>query len=116
MGGVLPGLCFPFLEVIFFDPLDWLQGAFELGATVCPVAIKYNKLFVDAFWNSKRVSFTRYLAGLMCSWALVCDVYFLEPQNQRRVPWLADLFRPHVCAVNRAMSLMRPPRGRACSV
>ena len=37
------------------------RGAFDLGATVCPVAIKYNKVFVDAFWNSKRQSFTAHL-------------------------------------------------------
>lgn len=30
------------------------KGAFDLGATVYPVAIKYNKIFVDAFWNSRR--------------------------------------------------------------
>ena len=30
------------------------QGAFELGSAVCPIAIKYNKIFVDAFWNSKK--------------------------------------------------------------
>ncbi|KAJ0076760.1 hypothetical protein Patl1_35926 [Pistacia atlantica] len=30
------------------------KGAFELGCTVCPVAIKYNKIFVDAFWNSQK--------------------------------------------------------------
>ena len=37
------------------------RGAFDLGATVCPVAIRYNKIFVDAFWNSKRQSFTAHL-------------------------------------------------------
>ena len=37
------------------------RGAFDLGATVCPVAIKYNKIFVDAFWNSRRQSFTNHL-------------------------------------------------------
>lgn len=47
---------------------------------MCPVAIKYNKIFVDAFWNSKRQSFSAHLVKLMRSWALVCDVYFLEPQ------------------------------------
>uniref|UniRef100_A0A803MCE7 Phospholipid/glycerol acyltransferase domain-containing protein n=1 Tax=Chenopodium quinoa TaxID=63459 RepID=A0A803MCE7_CHEQI len=31
------------------------KGAFELDCPVCPVAIKYNKIFVDAFWNSKKV-------------------------------------------------------------
>jgi glycerol-3-phosphate O-acyltransferase 3/4 len=53
------------------------RGAFDLGATVCPVAIKYNKIFVDAFWNSRRQSFTQHLFRLMTSWAVVCDVYFL---------------------------------------
>ena len=37
------------------------SGAFKLGATVCPIAIKYNKIFVDAFWNSKRQSFSAHL-------------------------------------------------------
>ncbi len=27
------------------------RGAFDMGCTVCPVAIKYNKVLVDAFWN-----------------------------------------------------------------
>lgn len=59
------------------------RGAFDLGATVCPVAIKYNKIFVDAFWNSKKQSFSAHLGKLMRSWALVCDVYFMEPQTRR---------------------------------
>jgi glycerol-3-phosphate O-acyltransferase 3/4 len=59
------------------------KGAFDLGATVCPVAIKYNKIFVDAFWNSKRQSFSAHLGKIMRSWALVCDVYFLEPQTRK---------------------------------
>lgn len=29
------------------------RGAFDLGVTVCPIAIKYNKIFVDAFWNRR---------------------------------------------------------------
>jgi glycerol-3-phosphate O-acyltransferase 3/4 len=59
------------------------RGAFDLGATVCPIAIKYNKIFVDAFWNSKRQSFTQHLFKIMRSWALVADVWFLEPQTRR---------------------------------
>ncbi|PSC73996.1 glycerol-3-phosphate acyltransferase 3-like [Micractinium conductrix] len=59
------------------------RGAFDLDATVCPIAIKYNKIFVDAFWNSKCQSFSAHLVKLMRSWALVCDVYFLEPQTRR---------------------------------
>ncbi|CAM8935566.1 hypothetical protein QQ045_013389 [Rhodiola kirilowii] len=57
------------------------KGAFELGCTVCPIAIKYNEIFVDAFWNSKKQSFTMHLLQLMTSWAVVCDVWYLEPQN-----------------------------------
>ena len=52
------------------------------GATVCPIAIKYNQIFVDAFWNSKRQSFSAHLLKLMRSWALVADVYFLQPQSR----------------------------------
>ncbi|CAN1770754.1 Glycerol-3-phosphate acyltransferase 9 [Linum perenne] len=59
------------------------KGAFELDSTVCPIAIKYNKIFVDAFWNSKKQSFTMHLLQLMTSWAVVCDVWYLEPQNLR---------------------------------
>jgi glycerol-3-phosphate O-acyltransferase 3/4 len=50
---------------------------------VCPVAIKYNKIFVDAFWNSRRQSFSQHLLRLMTSWAAVADVWFLEPQTCR---------------------------------
>ncbi|XP_038888699.1 glycerol-3-phosphate acyltransferase 9 [Benincasa hispida] len=56
------------------------KGAFELGCSVCPIAIKYNKIFVDAFWNSRKQSFTMHLLQLMTSWAVVCDVWYLEPQ------------------------------------
>eukprot|EP00250_Pteridium_aquilinum_P011554 c20148_g1_i2 orf=205-1350(-) len=57
------------------------KGAFELGCAVCPIAIKYNKIFVDAFWNSKKQSFTMHLVRLMTSWAVVCEVWYLEPQT-----------------------------------
>ncbi|XP_022969136.1 glycerol-3-phosphate acyltransferase 9 [Cucurbita maxima] len=56
------------------------KGAFELGCSVCPIAVKYNKIFVDAFWNSRKQSFTMHLLQLMTSWAVVCDVWYLEPQ------------------------------------
>ncbi len=37
------------------------RGAFDMDAYVCPIALKYNKIFVDAFWNSKRQSFGQHL-------------------------------------------------------
>eukprot|EP00742_Colponemidia_sp_Colp-10_P008116 GILJ01008760.1.p1 GENE.GILJ01008760.1~~GILJ01008760.1.p1 ORF type:complete len:568 (-),score=77.82 GILJ01008760.1:168-1871(-) len=59
------------------------KGAFEMGAEVCPIAIKYNKIFVDAFWNSRKQSFAQHLLRLMTCWALVCDVWYLEPQRPK---------------------------------
>jgi glycerol-3-phosphate O-acyltransferase 3/4 len=59
------------------------KGAFEIGATVYPIAIKYNKLFSDPFWNSRKHSFLRHLFRLLTGWAVVCDVWYLEPQTQR---------------------------------
>lgn len=82
------------------------RGAFELNATVHPVAIKYNKIFVDAFWNSKRQSFTAYLIRLMTSWAVVADVWFLEPQT-RREGESADAFASRVQAAIAARAGLR---------
>lgn len=59
------------------------RGAFELGTSIVPVAIKYNKVFVDAFWNSKQQSFAQHLFTLMTSWALVADVWYMDPQVRR---------------------------------
>lgn len=58
------------------------KGSFELGADVYPIAIKYHKRFGDPFWNSQTTSFPRHLFDLMTSWAVVCDVYYLEPQSR----------------------------------
>jgi len=59
------------------------KGAFELGAVVYPIAIKYNPLFADAFYNSKKQTFVRHLFNLMTCWAVVCDVWYMEPQTIR---------------------------------
>ena len=59
------------------------RGAFELGTCIVPVAIKYNKIFVDAYWNSRKQSFAQHLFSLMTSWAVVCDVYYMDPQYRR---------------------------------
>ncbi|KNC77476.1 hypothetical protein SARC_10066 [Sphaeroforma arctica JP610] len=59
------------------------RGAFDLDATIIPVAIKYNRLFGDAFWNSKLHSFPRYCLRLWTSWCVVADVWYLEAQTIR---------------------------------
>eukprot|EP00798_Chlamydomonas_sp_ICE-L_P015755 gene15755-21878_t len=72
------------------------RGAFDIpNTTVCLVAIKYNKIFVDAFHNSKKESFSTYLLKLMSRWAVVADVWFLEPQ-QRLEGESADEFAARV--------------------
>ncbi|EGF78871.1 hypothetical protein BATDEDRAFT_20142 [Batrachochytrium dendrobatidis JAM81] len=59
------------------------KGAFELNAAIVPVAIKYNKHWADAYWHSKTQSFTYHLLYLMTRWALVADVWYLEPRCLR---------------------------------
>ena len=90
--------------------VQFKKGVFELGVPICPIAMKYNKVFVDGYWNSRKTSFGGHLfrccAGdgacdvqctmhacvmllwqcprrLMTSWCVVCDVWFLDPQTQR---------------------------------
>jgi len=60
------------------------RGVFNMDATICPIAIKYNKIFVDAFWNSRAQSFVTHLLTLMTSWAVVCDVWYLPPQVNKK--------------------------------
>lgn len=80
------------------------KGAFELGAEVFPIAIKYkyasstiprltscadtdsyvascSKEFCDPFWNSQKDSFWFHVFKLMTNWAVVCDVYYLPAQT-----------------------------------
>lgn len=59
------------------------KGSFELGAEVHPIAMRYRRRFGDPFWNSQATSFPRHLYDLMTSWAVVCDVYYMEPQKIR---------------------------------
>eukprot|EP00761_Pharyngomonas_kirbyi_P013032 gb/GECH01013059.1/.p1 GENE.gb/GECH01013059.1/~~gb/GECH01013059.1/.p1 ORF type:complete len:561 (+),score=129.31 gb/GECH01013059.1/:1-1683(+) len=62
------------------------KGAFELDddVEVCPIAMKYNGSFSDAYWFSKKESFASYIIRLMKSWCVVCDVHFLEPTKKRK--------------------------------
>ena len=63
--------------------VQFKQGVFDMGAEVVPIAIKYNKIFVDAFWNSRAQAFPMHLLTLMTAWAVVCDVWYLQPQTKR---------------------------------
>ncbi len=59
--------------------VEFKKRVFELGVPINPVAIKYNKIFVDGYWNSRGQSFSSYLFSLMTSWCVVCDVWYMDP-------------------------------------
>ncbi|XP_005098120.1 glycerol-3-phosphate acyltransferase 3-like [Aplysia californica] len=71
------GTCINNTSVMMFK-----KGSFEVTETIYPVAIKYDPQFGDAFWNSSKESFTQHLLGIMSSWALVCDVWYLPPMTR----------------------------------
>ncbi|KAF7257733.1 hypothetical protein EG68_05174 [Paragonimus skrjabini miyazakii] len=63
--------------------MKFKKGCFEVGAPIHPVAIKYNPLFADCFWNSSRDSLLKYTFKIMTSWAMVVDVWYLPPTRMR---------------------------------
>lgn len=62
--------------------VQFKKGVFELDVPICPIAIKYNKIFVDGYWNSRQISFAGHLLRLMTSWCVVCDVWYLDPVSR----------------------------------
>lgn len=42
-------------------------------------SLQYRREFADPFWNSQEQNMLTYLFMLMTSWAIVCDVEYLEP-------------------------------------
>jgi len=72
--------------------IQFKKGVFSLDQdiAICPVALKYNSVFVDPYWNSRRYSFQRHLFNLMTSFCLICDVYYLEPQYRQTDETPAD--------------------------
>lgn len=59
------------------------KTVFALDVPINPIAIKYNDIFVPGYWNSRRQGFGAHLFTLMTSWALVCDVYYMDPMTRR---------------------------------
>ncbi|CAF1037907.1 unnamed protein product [Didymodactylos carnosus] len=71
------GTCINNTSVMMFK-----KGCFEITeAPIYPVAIKYDNRFGDAFWNSSKHELFQYLILMMTSWAIVVDVYYLEPMK-----------------------------------
>ncbi|XP_042329037.1 glycerol-3-phosphate acyltransferase 4 [Sceloporus undulatus] len=71
------GTCINNTSVMMFK-----KGSFEIGATVYPVAIKYDPQFGDAFFNSSKYGMVTYLLRMMTSWAIVCSVWYLPPMTR----------------------------------
>jgi glycerol-3-phosphate O-acyltransferase 3/4 len=59
------------------------KTVFDLDVPINPIAIRYNDVFIPGYWNSRRVSFAGHLMALMTSWAVVCDVWYMDPMTRR---------------------------------
>jgi hypothetical protein len=57
------------------------------------IAIKYNKVFVDGYWNSRAESFAAHQVRIMTSWAMVVDVWFMDPVERAAGETGADFAR-----------------------
>uniref|UniRef100_A0A0N5A3A8 PlsC domain-containing protein n=1 Tax=Parastrongyloides trichosuri TaxID=131310 RepID=A0A0N5A3A8_PARTI len=72
------GTCINNTSVMMFK-----KGSFEVGATIYPIAMKYDSLFGDAFWNSSTQSWVGYILRIMTSWAIICHVWYLPPMIRK---------------------------------
>lgn len=60
------------------------KSVFELGVTICPVAIKYKRKLFDPYWNRRKHSFTEHILYLMSRWMIEVDVYWLDPIKKEK--------------------------------
>ncbi|XP_015790232.1 glycerol-3-phosphate acyltransferase 3 [Tetranychus urticae] len=58
------------------------KGSFEVADVVYPVAIKYDQIFGDPFWDSSKYGYFTYIIRMMTSWAIVCDVWYMKPMTR----------------------------------
>jgi hypothetical protein len=66
---------------------------FELNVPINPIAIKYNTVFVDGYWNSRAESFAAHQFRIMTSWAMVVDIWFMDPVERAPGETGADFAR-----------------------
>lgn len=55
------------------------KGAFDLGALICPVGIRYKKELIDPYWNRREQGFTLHLFYLFTRWGLSAEVQWMDP-------------------------------------
>ena len=51
--------------------------------TVVLLRFQYDSRFADPFWNSSKQSLSQHLLMILTSWALVGDVWYMEPQTMK---------------------------------
>ncbi|KAH0575276.1 Lysophosphatidic acid acyltransferase/Glycerol-3-phosphate 1-O-acyltransferase [Spironucleus salmonicida] len=57
--------------------MQFKRGAFQLGAEVMPVSIKYGEKSVHAYHNSKEKNFIQYMISIFTQWELDYKIEFL---------------------------------------
>ncbi|KAM3727000.1 Glycerol-3-phosphate acyltransferase [Dirofilaria immitis] len=71
------GTCINNTSVMMFK-----KGSFEVGTTIYPIAMKYDSRFGDPFWNSSQHGWFENCFRMLTSWAIICDVWYLEPMKK----------------------------------
>ncbi|XP_016937139.3 glycerol-3-phosphate acyltransferase 3 [Drosophila suzukii] len=63
--------------------MQFKKGSFAVSDIVYPVAIRYDRRFGEAFWDSTRYSMLRYMLMVVSSWCICCDVWYMAPLTRR---------------------------------
>ncbi|XP_016986673.1 glycerol-3-phosphate acyltransferase 3 [Drosophila rhopaloa] len=63
--------------------MQFKKGSFAVSDVVCPVAIRYDRRFGEAYWDSTRYSMLRYMLMVVSSWCICCDVWYMPPLSRR---------------------------------
>ncbi|KAG9394140.1 Acyltransferase [Carpediemonas membranifera] len=63
--------------------VQFKRGAFDVpDVEICPIAIKYNNLFCDAYWHVGE-TFWSYCCRIWYCWCVVVEISFLPPQTRQ---------------------------------
>ncbi|XP_034472251.1 glycerol-3-phosphate acyltransferase 3 [Drosophila innubila] len=63
--------------------MQFKKGSFAICNVVYPVAVRYDRRFGDAFWDSTRCSMMRYILMVISSWSIKCDVWYMPALRRR---------------------------------
>ncbi|KAL7745074.1 hypothetical protein ACLKA6_008139 [Drosophila palustris] len=64
--------------------MQFKKGSFAICNVVYPVAVRYDRRFGDAFWDSTRCSMMRYILMVISSWSIKCDVWYMPAFKRRQ--------------------------------